>query len=42
MCNHYFEAIVAGIVTAVLAGFFGLGSLHTAGLSAPPATQERR
>ncbi len=38
MDTRYVEAVLVGILTAVGAGFFGLGARHTAGSGAPPAS----
>jgi hypothetical protein len=37
MDNRYLEAVVVGILTAVVAGFFGLGARHSAASVAPSA-----
>ncbi len=38
MSNRYLEAIAVGIITAVMAGLFGLGAQRTAGIAAPPTS----
>jgi hypothetical protein len=46
MNNRYLEAVAVGILTAILAGFFGIGAQHTGGVatraasSAPVATDD--
>jgi hypothetical protein len=38
MNSNYLEGIAVGIVTAVLAGFAGVGAHRTASVIVPPAT----
>jgi hypothetical protein len=37
MQSRYLEAIVVGIITAVVAGFCGIGAQRTGSVTAPPA-----
>ena len=37
MNSRYLEAIAVGIITAVVAGFAGVGAQSSAGVTAPPA-----
>jgi len=37
MHSRYLEAIAVGIVTALVAGFCGIGAQRTASAAAPPA-----
>jgi hypothetical protein len=38
MNSRYLEAVVVGILTAIVAGFFGIGAPRAASVTAPPAT----
>jgi hypothetical protein len=38
MDSRYLEAIVVGIITAVVAGFFGIGAHRSVSVTAPPAS----
>jgi hypothetical protein len=38
MNNRYLEAVAVGIITAVLAGFFGVGAQRTEASAVPPAS----
>ena len=38
MNNRILEAIAVGILTAIVAGFFGLGARHTANFATSPAS----
>jgi hypothetical protein len=38
MNSRYLEAVVVGIITALVAGFFGIGAQRAGSVTAPPAT----
>jgi hypothetical protein len=38
MNSRYLEAVVVGILTAIVAGFFGIGAQRTGSVTAPAAT----